>query len=418
MRLLAALTASLVLGCGAATGLGPDGQTPPADAAAPDDAAAPTDAATSDASPPPDAANDADQPEASLPLDATPDAIGDAPDPGLAYPPVGVPFPIEGFGAATRGGWQDGGDVCHVTTLDDDGAGSLRECTRSGGVPRVIVFDLDGEIPLVAPIILPSNLTIDGRGRRVTLRGKGFVIPADEVILVNLAFLDVGDTSQDAVQIGSATDGPSERIVLDHLRFTQTGDLGDSTNVDEAMSVVFGSTDITIAWCRVEQWEKVLLCGNGDVDGSVDGSIRVTFHHNLARSTGRRHPQARYGQYDFFNNLFDDWHMYGWLWEPPYRESFCAQAQDGARLRFEGNLARRTVHPYDALTQANDVTRCETGGVIEEVDTLVLPDSTAPLQFLVGCAASAAVPRPYAATVDTADAVLRARLEAATGNVL
>ena len=349
--------------------------------------------------------------------DAGAAADGDAP----AFVSVpGQPFPIEGYGAGTLGGWQAEHDVYHVISLADDGPGSLREGTRTSDAPRVILFDLDldGDIVLAGPLVLPSNLTIDGRGRQITLRGKGFVIPgSDQIILTGFAIADVGPKTEDGVQIGHPTNGPSEFIVLDHLRFEQTGNGGDSVNVDEAISVIFGSRSITIAWCRFLRWEKVMLFGNGDATPAVDAAIRVTVHHNWAQACGRRHAQARYGVYDFYDNFWDDWRMFGWAWESPYREAFGAQAQDGARVLFENNLVRRDVHGYDVASQANDVTRCETGGVIDERGTWIAPDSTAPLAQHAGCPAiTTPMVRPYAAKVDVAGAALRARLEMETGN--
>src|SRR5205085_2799248 len=63
-------------------------------------------------------------------------------------------FPgAEGFGRFAHGG--RGGDVYHVTTLADDGSGSLREGIRSATGPRTIVFDLSGTI------LLKSRLVVD-----------------------------------------------------------------------------------------------------------------------------------------------------------------------------------------------------------------------------------------------------------------
>src|SRR5215210_492497 len=62
-------------------------------------------------------------------------------------------FPgAEGFGRFARGG--RGGDVYHVTTLADDGSGSLREGIRSATGPRTIVFDLSGTIALKSRLVV------------------------------------------------------------------------------------------------------------------------------------------------------------------------------------------------------------------------------------------------------------------------
>ena len=330
------------------------------------------------------------------------------------YGPAGTPFPIVGFGAGTLGGWQQGGDSYHVTTLADDGAGSLREGLNSGAVPRVILFDLDGTITLSSRLLIPSNTTLDGRGRQIIIAGKGFGIwDAKQVILVNLAIEDVFPDTEDAIQIGR-----SEYVVLDHLRLTQHGDLGNAKKVDEAISIVFGSRNITIAWCRVEAWEKVLLAGNGDAEAGVDGLIALTWHHSYAQNTGRRHPQARYGRFHLFNNFFDDWRMFGLGILSPYPESFGSQIQDNGRMLLEGQMVRRHPHSYDSLSTANDASRCESGGDLLEYGTWLDPSSTAPLRFGVGCAKAQAFIPPYTVNVETAGQALRDRVVAGAGNTL
>ncbi|MEW5849175.1 MAG: hypothetical protein AB2A00_10180 [Myxococcota bacterium] len=381
-----------------------DASIPTADAARPD-ATVPLDAnIPTDATSPADAAAEVD-------AAVTPDAGG--------YGPAGTPFPIAGFGAATRGGWQDGHDTVVVTSLDDDGTGTLREALRTNGAPRVITFAVDGVIALVTALIVPSNVTVDGRGHDITLRGKGFVLPgSDEVILINLAISDVAPDSEDGVQIGSALPDPSENVVLDHLAFLQSGEGGDSRYVDEAISVVFGSRNITVAWCRFERWEKVMLFGNGDADPALDALQTITVHHSYALQTGRRHPQARHGHFHLFNNFWDDWRMYGPFFTEPYYESFGSQCQDNGRMLLEGQMVRRHPHEFESFTQANHASRCESGGDILETGTWMDPASTAPLEFGVGCAGVEAFVPPYSVVVEEAGAPLRDRVVTNSGNTL
>src|SRR4051794_41519989 len=83
-------------------------------------------------------------------------------------------FPgAEGAGALATGG--RGGEVFHVTSLNDVGAGTLRDGIDNAtfGVPRTIVFDVGGTITLNSKISLQKpNITIAGQ----TAPGNGIVI--------------------------------------------------------------------------------------------------------------------------------------------------------------------------------------------------------------------------------------------------
>jgi pectate lyase len=361
--------------------------------------------------------SDAGELDAGAPDGGPPDA--GQPDAGSADAGLGPDFVVEGFGAATKGGWQPGYDEFIVTSLMDSGPGTLREGLSNPPGPRIIRFALDGTIALGSSLLVPSNVTIDGRGHSITLTNKGLILAgSDDVIITNLAIVDVGPDSEDGLRIGDPTLGPSERVVIDHVTFRATGSNGDSANTDEAISIIFGSRDITLAWLRFENWEKVLLVGNGDAPQAVDSAITVSWHHSYFRSTGRRHPQARFGTVDVWNVFLDDWHMYDWFFLAPYRESFGAQSQEGARVRVESSLFKRAVHPKDTGSTANDATRCESNGRLDGVGLVTTSDSTAPLVFGAGCSGSTGWVRPYPITLDAADQALRSRLESEAGNSL
>ena len=110
--------------------------------------------------------------------------------------PRPLAFPgAEGFGRFAVGG--RGGDVYHVTNLNDDGPGSLRHGIKTAASPRTIVFDLSGTIQLKSELrIKQSYLTIAGQtapGDGITLRDQTVSLKDCHDIIIRYIRLRLGN---------------------------------------------------------------------------------------------------------------------------------------------------------------------------------------------------------------------------------
>lgn len=95
---------------------------------------------------------------------------------------------IPAFPGAVGGGMYAtggrGGEVYHVTNLNDSGAGSFRDAVSKSG--RIVVFDVSGTIELKSNIIVQSNITIAGQtapgGSGITLKNYKLGMGGDNII--------------------------------------------------------------------------------------------------------------------------------------------------------------------------------------------------------------------------------------------
>ncbi|XP_022747428.1 probable pectate lyase 4 isoform X1 [Durio zibethinus] len=201
----------------------------------------------------------------------------------------------EGFGRFAIGGLH--GPLFPVTTLADDGPGSLREACRRPG-PGWIVFKVSGVIQLSSYLNVGSHKTIDGRGERVKLTGKGLRLKeCENVIVCNMEFEGGRGHDVDGIQIKPN----SKHIWIDRCSFKDYD--------DGLIDITRGSTDITVSRCYFAQHDKTMLIG-ADPSHVGDRCIRVTIHHCFFDGTRQRHPRLRFGKVHLYNNYTKHWDVY------------------------------------------------------------------------------------------------------------
>ncbi|EYU38485.1 hypothetical protein ABFS82_12G135900 [Erythranthe guttata] len=201
----------------------------------------------------------------------------------------------EGFGRFAVGGLN--GAVYRVVTLADDGPGSLREgCRRKE--PLWIVFEVSGTIELSSYLNVSSYKTVDGRGQRIKLTGKGLRLKeCEHVIICNLVFEGGRGHDVDGIQIKPN----SMHIWIDRCSLSDYD--------DGLIDITRQSTDITISRCYFANHDKTMLIG-ADPTHTGDRCIRITIHHCFFDGTRQRHPRVRFGKVHLYNNYTRDWGIY------------------------------------------------------------------------------------------------------------
>ena len=195
-------------------------------------------------------------------LDGDNDGIGDAcaPEPEDPLPEGAVPTALTeildelpGWGAGTFGGRD--GTLFTVTSLDDEGPGTLKEALESTE-PRWIVFadGLNGTIQQEDSIRVHSFKTIDARGHDITLKAST-------------------DTWEGGLRISRPNAPAVEQVVILNLKFDGSWpNYTEDAEGDDGINIRNGSHHIWIHHCQF----------TNHIDGSIDAKFDEGFsipHH-------------------------------------------------------------------------------------------------------------------------------------------
>ena len=192
-----------------------------------------------------------------------------------------------------------------VTTLDDDGPGSLRDALREGD--RTIVFRVSGTIVLSSELMLTRpNVTIAGQTapgdgiciRRFPLRLRG----VHDVVIRHLR-IRVGDEAGrplDGLEVRDSHDG-----MIDHCSVSWT--------IDEALSTWHGTRHLTVQWCLISEPLHRSVHREPHGFAASLGGVETSCHNNAFVHAAGRNPSIAGGDHDhtirmdYRNNVVYNW---------------------------------------------------------------------------------------------------------------
>ncbi len=215
-----------------------------------------------------------------------------------------------GGGAYSFGG--RGGKVIIVTSLSDDGPGTLREACETGGA-RIVVFNVAGIIRLKTPLIIRAPyITIAGQtapGDGICIAGESFWVNTHDAVIRHMRFRR-GET-----YVGRRDDAiggnPVGNIMIDHV--------SASWGLDENMSIYRHMYNDSTGKAQEEKLPTVNITIQNSIFsealdtwnhsfGSTLGGENCTFIRNLwADNTGRNPSIGWNGIFNFANNVIFNW---------------------------------------------------------------------------------------------------------------
>lgn len=212
---------------------------------------------------------------------------------------------IEGYAAkaGTTGG--EGYPVYTVTSAANSGAGTLRDALSQG--QRYIVFDsaLDGQsIQLSSDIGVKGNeITLDGRGANVTIKGGTIKFEGTNYVLAFLTFSDNTNVGgSDSVTFRLPTNATADQhFFVYKCTFNHASD-GLLDIIWNRGFNVYG----TVKLSTFSNHDKAILIGTNDMS-KEGGRYYISFTQNHFYQLLQRIPLTRRGEIHFYNNLVEKW---------------------------------------------------------------------------------------------------------------
>ncbi len=209
-------------------------------------------------------------------------------------------FPgAEGFGRLTSGG--RGGEVYHVTNLNDSGPGSFRDAVSQAG--RIVVFDLSGIIHITDRIVVKKDIYVAGQsapGGGITIYGNGLAFNGDSgnniIRYLRIRMGKNGDSGKDAVAISENQD-----YIFDHVSISWGRDGTLDVNGSGVDNLTFQDTIISQG-----------INNSNHSTGGLMQSGKWSVIRSLYIDNKTRNPKAR-GSHEFINSVLYNWGTNGYI---------------------------------------------------------------------------------------------------------
>ena len=210
-------------------------------------------------------------------------------------------FPgAEGGGMYATGG--RGGQVVHVTNLNDSGSGSFRDAVGTSN--RIVVFDVGGTITLKSDVVVKGNVTILGQtapgGAGITLKNGKIGMGGDNIIVRYISSRPGEKGSGDYDAWGGSNGSNS---IIDHCSIGWAN--------DEQFGLYSNNMNQTVQYTIIGPSDCVSYHSKGAHGfGVMFGKGENSWHHNLICHRLSRNFRGKVvGTYamDFVNNVIYDW---------------------------------------------------------------------------------------------------------------